>query len=420
MDQLVNKKPVKRYSSPLNKTIVLKKLLEGTEIQLENKNNHEIIYNSNSISKSLKQFKQQENFLPIQHHTQHLITLKPQTHSKLDLSVSSLNYPNHSAYFDLTKRQSLTHQRKLPTFLHHQPLFLHGSLESKNQIIYKSNNYNNNQQAILLQPQQLQQLLLPHHFHSYNDPLASQHSINPKHYPFSTNTPEQPIQSAYQCQSLKQHQQPFVLPPSKHQPDFSSHSNQQLISPTDSLTIKQKLNQKQKLSENRLKDDSKNQIYPKNLSQTQIRQFSLQHSSTVLLSHSHSTYTSLPELTPDLTPFSEPENFPPQLFLPPSLTQTPKAFKARPIDSRLRMNISGQYFDVKLVVLERHPDTLLGDESERNLYYDKRRHEYFFDRHRPTFEVIFSYYLHGKKIKRPNFIPEDVFLEELRFFKVSF
>ena len=87
-------------------------------------------------------------------------------------------------------------------------------------------------------------------------------------------------------------------------------------------------------------------------------------------------------------------------------------------EGRLRINISGQHFDVMSDVLEKHPDTLLGNRRSRSKYYDSLRKEYFFDRHRPSFEVIFSYYQHGKKLKRPNLIPEDVFLDELNFFQV--
>ncbi|ESO09936.1 hypothetical protein HELRODRAFT_109357 [Helobdella robusta] len=99
------------------------------------------------------------------------------------------------------------------------------------------------------------------------------------------------------------------------------------------------------------------------------------------------------------------------------ISQTPS--ESHLLEERLRLNVSGQYFDVRLAVLEKHPDTLLGNKLARSKYYDPLRKEFFFDRHRPTFEVIFSYYLHGKKLHRPNLIPEDVFLDELFFFQIE-
>ena len=56
---------------------------------------------------------------------------------------------------------------------------------------------------------------------------------------------------------------------------------------------------------------------------------------------------------------------------------------------RLRINVSGQYFETTPVVLERHPDTLLGDRRKRSQFFDRAKNEFFFDRHRPSFEAIF-------------------------------
>ena len=54
---------------------------------------------------------------------------------------------------------------------------------------------------------------------------------------------------------------------------------------------------------------------------------------------------------------------------------------------RIRVNVSGQYFEFRREVLARHPDTLLGNEDKRRQFYDAKRREYFFDRHRPSFEA---------------------------------
>jgi len=47
------------------------------------------------------------------------------------------------------------------------------------------------------------------------------------------------------------------------------------------------------------------------------------------------------------------------------------------------------------------------------------REEYFFDRHRVTFESIFNYYLYGGKLKRPPSVADDIFLDECEFFEVE-
>ena len=68
---------------------------------------------------------------------------------------------------------------------------------------------------------------------------------------------------------------------------------------------------------------------------------------------------------------------------------------------RLTINVSGQQFETRLGVLDRHPATLLGDRRRRARYYDRARGELFLDRHRPSFEAIFIYYQRGGALRRP-------------------
>ena len=86
---------------------------------------------------------------------------------------------------------------------------------------------------------------------------------------------------------------------------------------------------------------------------------------------------------------------------------------------RLRINVCGQLFETRRAVLERHPDTLLGNCFKRQAYFDEKRRELFFDRHRPSFEAIFSFYQHGGRLRKPFHVPSDVFLEELTFFELE-
>lgn len=54
---------------------------------------------------------------------------------------------------------------------------------------------------------------------------------------------------------------------------------------------------------------------------------------------------------------------------------------------RVTINVSGQRFETQLRTLSRFPNTLLGDPLERDKLWDFKRHEYFLDRHRPSFQV---------------------------------
>ena len=86
---------------------------------------------------------------------------------------------------------------------------------------------------------------------------------------------------------------------------------------------------------------------------------------------------------------------------------------------RIRINVSGQQFETRVRVLDRHPLTLLGDVVRRREFYDVERRELFFDRHRPSFEAIFAYYQHGGRLRRPYHVPDDVFLAELEFYELE-
>jgi len=88
-------------------------------------------------------------------------------------------------------------------------------------------------------------------------------------------------------------------------------------------------------------------------------------------------------------------------------------------NDRIRVNVSGQHFEFRREVLARHPDTLLGNEEKRSQFYDAKRHEYFFDRHRPSFEAIFAYYMYGGRLKRPHHVSDDIFLAEIMFHELE-
>ena len=84
---------------------------------------------------------------------------------------------------------------------------------------------------------------------------------------------------------------------------------------------------------------------------------------------------------------------------------------------RIRINVSGQYFETQMRTLSRYPNTLLGNPSKLLPYYDPIRNEYFLDRHRPSFQAILYYYQSGGRLKRPIEVQEDIFLDELEFYE---
>ena len=86
---------------------------------------------------------------------------------------------------------------------------------------------------------------------------------------------------------------------------------------------------------------------------------------------------------------------------------------------RITINVSGQYYELWASTLNRHPTTLLGNPEKRLEYYDQRRDEYFFDRHRPSFEAVFNYYKYGGVLRRPDPVPDDIFLSELEFYEIE-
>jgi len=87
--------------------------------------------------------------------------------------------------------------------------------------------------------------------------------------------------------------------------------------------------------------------------------------------------------------------------------------------SRIVINVSGSHFETLKSTLERYPNTLLGDCRRRSLFYDKKRDEYFFDRHRLCFESILYYYQSHGRLRRPQNVPLDTFLEEITFFDLG-
>jgi hypothetical protein len=86
---------------------------------------------------------------------------------------------------------------------------------------------------------------------------------------------------------------------------------------------------------------------------------------------------------------------------------------------RIIINVCGDRYETHRTTLELYPETLLGNNKRRKYYYDKTRNEYFFDRNRACFEAILYYYQSNGRLRRPTYIPIDIFLEEVTFFQLG-
>ncbi|XP_014671145.1 PREDICTED: potassium voltage-gated channel subfamily A member 7-like isoform X2 [Priapulus caudatus] len=96
-----------------------------------------------------------------------------------------------------------------------------------------------------------------------------------------------------------------------------------------------------------------------------------------------------------------------------------QAAKKGKFDERISINISGLRFETWRSTLNRYPGTLLGDKDRRHKYYDAATNEYFFDRHRPSFDAILYYYQSWGRLERATSVPLDVFSEEIKFFDLG-
>jgi hypothetical protein len=83
------------------------------------------------------------------------------------------------------------------------------------------------------------------------------------------------------------------------------------------------------------------------------------------------------------------------------------------------INVSGLRFETRASTLQRYPHTLLGDRQRRAYFFDYMNNEYFFERHRSSFEAVLYYYQSDGRLARPENIPAEIFLEEIKFFDLG-
>ena len=85
---------------------------------------------------------------------------------------------------------------------------------------------------------------------------------------------------------------------------------------------------------------------------------------------------------------------------------------------KIVVNVSGYRYLIDRNIVNRS-SLLAPDSIELEKYYDSKKDEYFFDKQRPTFEAIINNLVEDEPITRPEDIPIDVFLEEIRFYALD-
>ena len=86
----------------------------------------------------------------------------------------------------------------------------------------------------------------------------------------------------------------------------------------------------------------------------------------------------------------------------------------------MKINVAGLIFETSLNLLNTIPNSLLGHAVKRSKYWDPYREEFFFDRHRSSFQAILHFYQNGgETLIYPCNVPEEIFENEVRFFELS-
>jgi hypothetical protein len=90
------------------------------------------------------------------------------------------------------------------------------------------------------------------------------------------------------------------------------------------------------------------------------------------------------------------------------------------LNEKVVINVSGMRFETLLSTINNFPKTLLGDPFKRQRYFDYIQNEYFFERHRQSFEsILFYYQSNGRFLSRPINISPEIFFDEIIFFELG-
>ena len=82
------------------------------------------------------------------------------------------------------------------------------------------------------------------------------------------------------------------------------------------------------------------------------------------------------------------------------------------------INVGGMVYETREETLERYPTTLLGSRTKRLKHFCAKTNEFFFDRHRESFDSILYFYQSSGRLCRPPNIKLKVFIIECEFFEL--
>jgi len=89
-------------------------------------------------------------------------------------------------------------------------------------------------------------------------------------------------------------------------------------------------------------------------------------------------------------------------------------------DEIITINVSGKRFETYKKTLEQFPDTLLGNPSLLERFYNAKADEYFLDRNQSSFPAVLHFYQSGGTIYVPNTVPREIHYDELDFYRIQF
>jgi len=87
-------------------------------------------------------------------------------------------------------------------------------------------------------------------------------------------------------------------------------------------------------------------------------------------------------------------------------------------DNRIVINVSGSNYETFTSTLEKYPDTLLGNATDRLQMTDKKTGQLFLNRNRVCFEAVLFFYQSSGNLIRPKMIVMSLFEDECRFYRI--
>uniref|UniRef100_A0A0K0DU72 BTB domain-containing protein n=1 Tax=Strongyloides stercoralis TaxID=6248 RepID=A0A0K0DU72_STRER len=85
----------------------------------------------------------------------------------------------------------------------------------------------------------------------------------------------------------------------------------------------------------------------------------------------------------------------------------------------ITINVSGLRFQTYESTLARFPNSLLGHPAKRAKYWNNKTKEYFLDHSRYCFESILNIYQTNGDVRRPELVPLEIYLKELKFYEMD-